>query len=167
MAERERLAQRLATKAAFSWRDDPAVPTFPDDAPVIVFDGVCVLCSAFARFVARRDRAGRIRFVAAQSQLGQALFRHFDLDTVAFETNLLLESGRAYGKLDAVCGALRHLGPGWTLAANLMSLLPRAIGDWLYDRVALNRYALFGRTESCVMPDASWRDRVIGDGESA
>jgi predicted DCC family thiol-disulfide oxidoreductase YuxK len=47
-------------------------------------------------------------------------------------------------------------------AASVVRILPARLGEWLYDRIALNRYALFGRTETCVMPDASWRDRVIG-----
>ena len=159
---------RLAAKPAFSWRSDGAVPAFEDRGPIIVFDGVCVLCSHFARFVAVRDPTRRFRFVAAQSHIGQGLMRHYNLDPDAFETNLLLADGRAYGKLDAVAGIIRHLGPGWRLAANLMRILPGAPADWLYDRVALNRYALFGRHDACVRPGTDWgpdwRNRII-DGE--
>ena len=154
---------RLAGKAPWSWQRDPAVPAFADTQPVIVFDGVCVLCSRFARFVAVRDPARRFRFVAAQSPIGQGLMRHYNLDPVAFETNLLIEDGRACGKLDAVSGILRRLGPGWRLAANLMRLLPVALGDWLYDRIAQNRYALFGRHDACVVPGPEWRDRMLDE----
>jgi len=48
-----------------SYRTDPAAPSFPDDRPIIVFDGHCVLCSRFARLVLRRDRAGRFRLLPA------------------------------------------------------------------------------------------------------
>lgn len=153
---------RLATLPAYSYRADPAVPPFADDKPVIVFDGVCVLCSSFARFVARHDRARVFRFTAAQSRLGQALFRHYGLDPVDFETNLLLAEGRAYGKLQAFAGIMRRLGGPWRLLA-LAGKVPPRLGDWLYDRIARNRYRLFGRTETCMMPDASWRDRVIDE----
>jgi predicted DCC family thiol-disulfide oxidoreductase YuxK len=40
-------------------------------------------------------------------------------------------------------------------------LLPRPLADWLYDRVAQNRYALFGRTDSCMIPPPEWRERFI------
>lgn len=75
-----------------------------------MFDGVCVLCSGFARFVAARNPDGRFRFTAAQSPLGQALFRHFGLDPVNYETNLLIADGRAFAKMDAFVEIMRRLG---------------------------------------------------------
>ena len=157
------LSARLAACASYSWRGDGSVPPFPDSHAVIVFDGVCVMCSAFARFVATRDGARRFRFVPAQSRLGTAINRHFGLDPIDYETNLLIENGSPCAKLEAVAGILRHLGPGWRLAANLMRIPPAVVRDWLYDRVAKNRYARFGRYERCIVPDASWRDRLTED----
>jgi predicted DCC family thiol-disulfide oxidoreductase YuxK len=154
------VSQRLAAARPYSYRDDPGVPTFPDDKALIVFDGVCVLCSAFARFLLKRDRHFRFRFATAQSPLGQALFRHYGLDADTFETNLLVADGRAWGKLDTVAVAGKRLGGVWR-ACGVLRLIPRAIADWLYDRVAWNRYALFGRTEHCMMPPPQWRERFI------
>jgi predicted DCC family thiol-disulfide oxidoreductase YuxK len=154
------VSARLAQAPPYSWRADPAVPPFPDDKALIVFDGVCVLCSGFARFVLKRDRRFAFRLTTAQSPLGQALYRHYGLDTQEFETNLVLADGRAYGKLDTVAAAGTRLGGPWRTAI-LLRLLPRPIADWLYDRVATNRYALFGRTETCMIPPPQWRDRFI------
>lgn len=153
-------SRRLAAAPPYSWRGDPAVPPFPDDGALLVFDGVCVLCSRAARFVLKRDRTGVFRLATAQSPLGQALYRHFGLDPEAFETNLVLWQGRAYAKLDSVAVTGRLIGGRWRLLS-LLALLPRALGDWLYDRVARNRYALFGRTERCMLPPPEWRDRFI------
>ena len=126
-----------------------------------MFDGVCVLCSGFARFILKRDRGFAFRLTTAQSPLGQALFRHYGLDTEDFETNLVLADGRAYAKLDTVAvvgaAAWRRLAR----AGRCCALLPRPLADWLYDRVARNRYALFGRTERCMIPPPEWRDRFI------
>jgi predicted DCC family thiol-disulfide oxidoreductase YuxK len=154
------VSQRLAGKAAYSYRSDPSVPPFPDDTALLVFDGVCVLCSASARFILKRDHARRFRFTTAQSPLGQALFRHYGLDAQAFETNLVLFDGRVYGKLDTVVVAGTLLGGVWRVLA-LLRLLPHAAGDWLYDRIARNRYRLFGRTDACMMPPPEWRSRFI------
>jgi predicted DCC family thiol-disulfide oxidoreductase YuxK len=156
-----RLRARLSAVPQYSWRNDPAVPGFDDSRPLIVFDGVCVLCSAFARFVARRDRLQRFAFAAAQGSLGTALYRHLDLDTVNYESNLLLENGRAFAKLDAFAGIMRGLGFPWSLG-RAASILPPVAGDPLYDCVARNRYRLFGRRDACIRPDADWQDRVIG-----
>jgi predicted DCC family thiol-disulfide oxidoreductase YuxK len=154
------VSQRLAGKAPYSYRSDPKVPPFPDDGALLVFDGVCVLCSASARFILKRDSSKRFRFATAQSRLGQALFRHYGLDAQSFETNLVLFEGRAYGKLDTVVVAGTLLRGVWRALA-LLRVLPHAIGDWIYDRVARNRYRLFGRTEHCMMPKPEWRDRFI------
>ena len=43
------------------------------DAPVLVFDGVCVLCSRWVHFILRHDRDARIRLAPMQSQAGRAL----------------------------------------------------------------------------------------------
>lgn len=158
---RVRIDERLAAFPPYSWRADPAVPAFADTGALIVFDGVCVLCSHFAGFVARRDHAQHFRFVAVQSVLGQALMRHYNLDPVDFETNLLIEDGQACGKLEAVVGILRRLGPVWRFAACLMRLPPVAMRDWLYDRVARNRYAVFGRRNTCIVPGPGWRGRML------
>ncbi len=91
----------MPIKPAHSYRDDAAVPSFPDDRPLIVFDGVCALCSGFVRFVLRHDPGGHFRFVPAQSALGTALYRHYGLDPDNWESNLLIAEGRLYLRSDA------------------------------------------------------------------
>jgi predicted DCC family thiol-disulfide oxidoreductase YuxK len=155
------LSKRLSRAARYSYRADPAVPPFPDDKVLVVFDGVCVLCSGFARFILERDKDSAFRLTTAQSSLGQALYSHYGLDTQEFESNLVLADGRAHAKLDTVALAGERLGGVWR-ALSLLRLLPRSLADWIYDRVARNRYAVFGRTEKCMSPPPRWRDRFIG-----
>lgn len=156
----ERCAARLARRQAYSYSDDRQVPAFPDDKPVIVYDGVCVLCSGAMRAIARRDRHLRYRFVSGQSMLGTALFRHYGLDPADFETVLLIEDGRAYGKLDMTRRVAAEIGGPWRLF-EMFAILPAAMQDWCYDLIAKNRYRLFGRSDVCIAPDASWRARII------
>jgi predicted DCC family thiol-disulfide oxidoreductase YuxK len=153
-------SRRLAEATPYSYRADPAVPTFPDDKVLVVFDGVCVLCSGFAKFILKRDTVFAFRLTTAQSPLGQALYRHYGLDTQEFETNLVIADGRAHGKLDSVAVTGERLGGPWRTLA-LLRLLPRPLADWLYDRVARNRYALFGRADSCMIPPPRWRERFL------
>lgn len=152
------VTNRLAAKAPYAWRG--TAPAFDDSRPLVVFDGVCVLCARSMRFIARHDAAGTIQFTAAQSRLGQALFNLYGLDAAAFETVLFVESGRAYGKRDAVASIARHLDLPWRLG-RLYGWLPRRFADAAYDAVAGRRYRLFGRTDACLPPDPSWRARVI------
>jgi predicted DCC family thiol-disulfide oxidoreductase YuxK len=139
---------------------DGPEPGFDGSDPLIVFDGICVLCSGFARTVARLDREKRFRFATAQSPLGEALYRRHGLRTDVYETNLVIVDGVAYTKMDSFIAVMNELGWPWRVA-KMLGLLPRPIRDWIYDRVAQNRYALFGRKESCEIPAGALRDRII------
>jgi predicted DCC family thiol-disulfide oxidoreductase YuxK len=128
---------------------------------LVVFDGVCVLCSGFARTVAWLDRGDRFRFATAQSPLGEALFRHFGLPTEVYETNLVLIDGTGYTRMDSLIATFIALGWPWRAIA-LLKVLPRPVRDWLYRRIARNRYALFGRLDRCEVPSGRLRNRLIG-----
>jgi len=144
----------------YSYRGDARVPAFPDDKPLIVFDGVCVLCSGFAQFVAKRDPSGQFRFTAAQSPLGRALHRHYGFDPTALETIILIDEGHLYGKSRAVAKIVARLTGPWRCCWLILGF-PPPVRNWLYDRVARSRYRVFGRRSACVSPDESWRERVI------
>ena len=148
------------SETAFSYRNDTSVPPFPDDHPIIFFDGYCVLCSGFARFVLRHDRQGRFRLAAAQSPLGQAVFRHFGLDPVQFESNLFLSEGRGWVKSRGTLHIFARLGFPWSLAA-ILQIIPRKVLDRLYDWIARNRIGWFGARSVCLLEDPGHRDRFL------
>jgi predicted DCC family thiol-disulfide oxidoreductase YuxK len=126
--------------------------------PIWLYDGVCVLCSGAVQYTLRHEREPAIRFVAIQSREGRALAQAHGIDPDDPESFLLIEDGKALAKSDGVLALLRHLrGPARLLRVG--SVLPRAIRDWLYDRVARNRYRWFGRKESCELPDPAQRRR--------
>lgn len=147
-------------RSAYSYRSDPDVPKFPDDRAIIIFDGRCVLCSRFARFIVKADRRRRFRLLAAQSALGAALYRHFGLDPADYETNILLEDGVARFKSDGSIAILEQLGYPWRIAA-LGRLLPARVRDGLYDLVAANRLRWFGTRDACFLPDPRDADRFL------
>ncbi|MCW3781851.1 thiol-disulfide oxidoreductase DCC family protein [Defluviimonas salinarum] len=128
-----------------------------DLADLIVFDATCVFCSGFARFMHRHDRAGRFRFVTAQSDLGRALYLRHGLDPVAMTTNIVIVDGRAHVKMRAFAAAMAALGRPWRWLA-LTRHLPG--GDWIYDRIARNRYRIAGR-RACAAPPPELRARLI------
>ena len=144
----------------YGYRRDPAVPGFPDDRPIIVFDGFCVLCSGSAQFVLRHDRRGAFRLLAAQSDLGRALYVHYGLDPEDYETNILIAEGVAWFKSEASIRIAEGLGFPWSLAA-LFRILPVGLRDRLYGVLARNRIRWFGRREVCFRPDPAWADRFL------
>lgn len=135
-----------------------AVADVPDS--LILFDGVYVLCSRWVRFVAQRD-AGRFRFTAVQSPYGHGLATRLGISTDAPETNAVVLGGVAYFKSDAALAVLATL-PGWSLM-RAGRMAPRGLRDGLYDRIARNRYRLFGRTDACMIPPPDLARRVLHD----
>mgnify|MGYP000035306474 FL=1 len=144
----------------YSYRDDIQVSDFNDENPIIVFDGECALCSAFIQFVIRHDQQEEFQFTAGQSNLGQALFLHYELDNVNFETNLLISKGRAYAKMSAFSQTTSLL-PYPAKFLSLAKLIPSPLDNWLYDVIAKNRYRLFGQADSCLLPDSNIKKRLI------
>lgn len=127
-------------------------------APIWLYDGVCVLCSGSVQYTLRHEREPAIRFVAIQSREGRTLAQAHGIDPDDPESFLFIEGGKALAKSDGVLALLRHLrGPARLL--RIGSVLPRAMRDWLYDRVARNRYRWFGQKTACEMPDPTQRHR--------
>jgi predicted DCC family thiol-disulfide oxidoreductase YuxK len=143
-----------------------ALRTRLDGRDLIVFDGECVLCSGFFRFITRVDRTQRFHYAHAQSPFGQALYTALGLPNDDFETNLIIVDGVVHTHLDSFAAAMRAIGWPWR-ALGVIRLLPRPLKTFLYARIARNRYALFGRYNTCMMPDPSLSARFIDRAESA
>lgn len=140
---------------------DPRLDALTTGADIIVFDGACVLCSGFLKFMLRFDRDQRFRFVVAQSELGEAIYAHLGLKSEDYDTNVVIVGGQVHTKLDAFVAAMQALGGPWRIAG-VIKLLPRPVADWLYDRIARNRYAVFGRTDACMIPTLNVKARFLG-----
>ena len=144
----------------YSYREDPKVPDFPDDRAVIVFDGMCVMCSSFMRFALRHDHAHRFNFLPAQSPTGEALFSHYGLMAEDYESVLLIENGELRLKWDASLAIFEALGWPWKLA-RLGRILPTFLANPLYRFIARNRFKWFGRRDVCIIPTAEERERFL------
>jgi predicted DCC family thiol-disulfide oxidoreductase YuxK len=126
---------------------------------VILYDGVCVFCSRWVRFVAARDIKRRFRFTAIQSSYGTRLAQAFGIDPEDPDTNAVIHGGVAYFKSDAALTVLSNL-PGWEWV-RVLRAVPKPLRDAVYHLVARNRYRIFGKYEECFIPDTDLRARVM------
>jgi predicted DCC family thiol-disulfide oxidoreductase YuxK len=129
---------------------------------LVLIDGLCVLCSASFRFVAVRDSDRLFTFAPVQSAFGSAAARAIGIDPEQPDSFAVVIGGRALQKSDGAIAILRKL-PGWRWTAGLLAI-PRPLRDWAYDRIARNRYRLFGRLESCMIPTSEVRAHMHGEG---
>ncbi|HEY4835078.1 MAG TPA: DCC1-like thiol-disulfide oxidoreductase family protein [Bradyrhizobium sp.] len=135
-----------------------ATNPWPDD-DVILYDGVCVFCSRWVRFVAARDEKRRFRFTAIQSGYGTRLAQAFGISPDDPDTNAVIHGAIAFFKSDGALTVLSNLqGWGWV---RVLRFVPRPFRDAVYNLVARNRYRIFGKYEECFAPDAAMRARVI------
>ena len=132
----------------------------PSRDHLLLFDGVCHLCDASVRFILRRDPAGRIKFAPIQSPLGRELYTQNGLDPAAPNAMLFLTPTGAFRASDAALEIARTLGGAWQLAL-IFKPLPRALRDTVYYFIARNRYRWFGKDESCMMPTAELKERML------
>ena len=130
------------------------------DRPVVVFDAICLLCSANARFILKHDRRRHFRLASMQSEAGTALYRRFGIDPADPETLILVAGDRALRDSDAVLAIWSGLGWPWRAAA-IARIVPAALRDPLYRWVARNRYRWFGRRETCWVPGPELADRFL------
>ena len=129
------------------------------DDDVILYDGVCVFCSRWIRFVAIRDKVRHFRFTAIQSPYGARLAQAFGIDPADPDTNAVVHGGVAWFKSDAALTVLGML-PGWSWTRTLFAV-PKPVRNAVYSLVARNRYRIFGKYEECFVPDAEMRARVL------
>jgi predicted DCC family thiol-disulfide oxidoreductase YuxK len=126
-----------------------------------LFDGVCLLCSGAVRYTLDHEKSPSIRFVAIQSAEGRALAREHGIDPDQPDSFVFIENGQALAKSDGVLALARHLKGTAARFAAIGRFVPRSLRDWLYDRIARNRYQLFGRSDACLRPDAAMRGRFV------
>jgi predicted DCC family thiol-disulfide oxidoreductase YuxK len=138
-----------------------------DDRGIVLYDGVCNLCNGAVNFALRHDRdraRGSVRFAALQSSVGRALLVEAGRDADDISSIVYVEaSGTAYAKSEAILRIGRDLlgAPFGGAARVAMWAVPRVVGDWVYDRVADNRYSILGRRDECRFGDDEDDDRFL------
>ncbi|QUT08352.1 thiol-disulfide oxidoreductase DCC family protein [Sphingobium phenoxybenzoativorans] len=130
------------------------------NGPIIVFDAMCVLCSANAAFVLRHDRAGRFRLASMQGEIGAALYREFGIDPANPETLIVVENGRALRDSDAVLAIWAGLDRPWNGLATFR-IVPYWLRDPAYRWIARHRYRLFGQRSTCWIPTPEQARRIL------
>jgi len=139
----------------------------PEKEPkaVVLYDGVCGLCNRLNQFLLNRDRFDRLRFASLQSSFAEAILQRHGLDSSDLDTvYVVIDEGkpneRVLARSDAILYVVTLLGGVWRLAF-LGKLLPRVLRDAFYRIVATNRYRVFGKSESCMLPEPQHRRKFL------
>lgn len=126
---------------------------------IVIFDGLCNLCSASVRFILKNDSTGAIRFAPMQSPLGHDLLRQHGIDPADAHTFLLLRGTETFVQSDAALEIARDLGRWRWL--RVLRVIPRDLRNWIYGAIARNRYRWFGKRDTCFVPTNEQRARFL------
>lgn len=128
---------------------------------IILFDGVCNLCSDSVIFIIKHDKKDVFRFAPLQSEIGKKFTEERGIDTKDVDSIVLIDPGNAYFiKSSAALEIAKQLsGYSWM---RIFLYLPEGFRNFVYTIIAKNRYQWFGKKESCMIPTPELKDKFLG-----
>jgi predicted DCC family thiol-disulfide oxidoreductase YuxK len=140
---------------------EPAAKAVIDHRHLVIFDGVCNFCNGAVNFIIKRDPAGLFAFTPMQTEFAKSLLAQHQIQNVGVETFVLIKHGECLIYSTAALEIAKDLTGFWYLFG-LCKWLPVSFRDYFYQLFARNRYRLFGRQDSCMMPDEQIKARFLG-----
>ena len=134
------------------------------EKPVVLYDGVCNLCTGVVQFVIKHDPDWQLNFASLQSAIGQKILNQYHLDGKTFDSFVFIKSNIAYTHSTAALMLAANLGFPWRMLSVFL-VLPKPFRDSIYRFIARNRYKWFGQKSSCMMPNQDIIKRFLDWGE--
>lgn len=127
---------------------------------IILFDGVCNLCSSVVQFIIKRDKKNQFKFASLQSAFAQSVLQQHNLPQNDYNSFILLKNNKIYTKSTGALKVIKHLNGLWPLLYGFI-ILPAFIRDAVYSWIAQNRYKWFGKKETCWIPTPELQKKFI------
>ncbi|MCE2732294.1 MAG: thiol-disulfide oxidoreductase DCC family protein [Chryseotalea sp.] len=118
---------------------------------IVFFDGVCNLCTKSVQFIIERDKKKVFQFSSLQSAYAKRTLG-FEATLQPPQSLLLVKENKVYSKSTAALLIAKELKGAWPLLT-IFFIIPPFIRNYVYDWIAKNRYAWFGKTDQCWLPD--------------
>ncbi|MBX2970241.1 MAG: DUF393 domain-containing protein [Cyclobacteriaceae bacterium] len=136
------------------------IPEADQPKNIVLFDGVCNLCSSSVQFIINRDPKSRFRFALLQSETGKGLLEKFQLPVDALYSIILVRENSYLERSDAALEIARNLSGLWPLFY-AFKIVPKVLRDPIYNWISRNRYNWFGKKEACWLPTPELKERFI------
>ena len=130
------------------------------DKKIILFDGVCNLCSKSVQFILKRDKKNQFLFGSLQGNYGQEMLKKYQLPANEFNSFMLIEGDKLYTRSSGALLMLKHLG-GWWGLLYVFIIVPKFIRDGIYNWISKNRYKWYGKMNECWLPKPEWKARFL------
>lgn len=124
---------------------------------IVVFDGVCVLCNRFFNWLIKNDKDEKFMYTNFQSDFSKKNnLKLKDINSVA----VIKTNGEKVYKVQAVYYILKKIDR-YFIVRILLKLLPLFLTNICYDLIANFRYRIFGKYETCIIPNENVRKNFI------
>jgi predicted DCC family thiol-disulfide oxidoreductase YuxK len=127
---------------------------------LVLFDGVCSLCNGSVDLIVRNENGNALKFASLQSDLGKEVIKKSGLENVP-DSILFYSEGTLYAESDAVLRVVKFLKMPYKWLV-VFRVMPRMIRDGMYRLIARNRYRWFGKRDTCRVPTAQEREKILG-----
>ena len=124
---------------------------------IIVFDGYCVLCDNFVKWIAKKDKNHKIHFTTFESDYINKNYSEIKLKNTVVVIN---SKKNFFKKSEAVILCLKTIDYNKTLIS-VLEIIPKAILDTGYSLVAFSRYKIFGKKKKCSLPNSIVSKRIL------
>jgi predicted DCC family thiol-disulfide oxidoreductase YuxK len=126
---------------------------------IILFDGVCNLCNSTVKFIINKDSNSLFKFSSLQSEFGTKYINEHNINIKKLSTIVLIEDNQFYTKSTAILRVLKNLkGYKWM---RVFLFVPKFTRDFVYNLISKNRYSLFGKNDSCMIPTKELSEKFI------
>lgn len=129
---------------------------------IILFDGICNLCTSAVKFVLKRDKNSVFKFASLQSDAAKRLLNDMEVSDSDSGTIVLFDNGKVYTRSTAALKVCKHLSGLWPLMTVFM-IVPRFIRDWVYNLISKNRYRWFGKRDTCMIPSPEVKNKFLNE----
>jgi len=128
---------------------------------IILFDGVCNFCNSSVLRIIKHDKKNIFLFTSLQSASGKRITAHFNIDTTQIDSIILIESSTKYSvKSTAALKILKQFNGFW-MFFQICWVIPPFIRNSVYNYIAKNRYAWFGKNNNCMLPIPEIKSKFI------
>lgn len=127
---------------------------------IVLYDGVCKFCNSSVNFLLRHEKNSLLKFSTLQSTLSIKLSQIYAFDTSGLNTLKFIKNGKVYSKSRAIFYLAEYLRFPWNIIS-VFKFFSVIITDFFYDLIAKNRYLIFGKLDSCILPDSKNRNRFL------
>lgn len=131
-----------------------------DQNIIVLYDGVCLFCSGWVKFVIRNKGATSFKFMPLQTPGVAELMDELDIEKHG-DSIIAFDGRNIYLKSDASLFCMGKL----KFPVNMISwfrIIPRFLRNAVYDFIGKHRYKIYGKTETCELPSAEEKACFIG-----